>query len=69
VCWQVKAEVGKVLEDPAKKKRILKRYHADAYCLPGTAPWTLEGEQQTIKVYSLRDILMEKHGVKIVEPS
>jgi hypothetical protein len=66
VCWQVKAQEGSILEDPAKKRRTLRRHRADQYSLPQTAPWTLEGDQQTIKVYSLRDILIEKHGVQFV---
>jgi hypothetical protein len=69
VCWQVKALEGSLLEDPAKKKRKLKRYPSDEYELPQTAPWTLEGEQQTIKVYSLKDILVEKHGVHFSSPA
>jgi hypothetical protein len=66
VCWQVKAQEGSILIDPAKKKRTLRRHKADEYDLPHTAPWTLEGEQQTIKVYALKDILIEKHGVQFV---
>jgi len=69
VCWQVKAQEGSSLEDPAKRRRTLKRHKAEDYNLPNTAPWTLEGEQQTIKVFSLKDIMLEKHGVKIVNPN
>jgi hypothetical protein len=66
VCWQVKAQEGSNLIDPARKKRTLRRHKQDEYNLPLTAPWTLEGDQQTIKVYSLKDILIEKYGVKFV---
>jgi hypothetical protein len=66
VCWQVKCEEGSVLEDPARHKWKLMRHEAEEYDLPDTAPWTLEGDQKTIKVYSLRDILIEKLNVKVV---
>ena len=55
-----------MLEDPARHKRKLVRHGAEEYDLPDTAPWTLEGDQKTIKVYSLRDILIEKLNVKLV---
>lgn len=68
VCWQVKAPEDSILEDPARKKMKLRRYKEEEYSLPGTAPWTLEGDQRTIKVYALRDILLEKFNVKIENP-
>lgn len=68
VCWQVKAQEGNVLEDPAKRKRTLRRHKKDDYNLPDTAPWTLEGDQQTIKIFSIKDILSEKHNFEFVSP-
>jgi len=68
VCWQVKAQEGSVLEDPARQKMKLRHYKKEEYSLPETAPWTLEGEQRTIKVYALLDILLEKFGSKIERP-
>jgi hypothetical protein len=68
VCWQVKSPEGSVLIDPAKKKRTLKRFSPEDYNLPQTAPWTLDGDQKMIRVYSLKDILLEKFDLQIIAP-
>lgn len=68
VCWQVKSPDGGIMKDPANKQRKLKRHKEEEYELPETAPWTLEGEQRIIQVYSLKDILLEKLKARITNP-
>ena len=60
VCWEVSGEEGSVLVDTAKRQMRLKRHKPTDYDLPDDAPWTLEGKQAVIKVYALKDILLEK---------
>ena len=68
VCWQVKSSEGSSLEDPAKHKMKLKHYNPAEYDLPDTAPWILEGNQRTIKIYALKDILLEKFNIAVEKP-
>jgi hypothetical protein len=68
VCWEVKASEESTLQDPANKKMMLRRWSTADYDLPHRAPWTLEGNQRTVKVYALRDILQEKLGAQFPKP-
>ena len=68
VCWQVTADEEDTLTDTAGKKMRLKRHKPEDYELPDQAPWTLEGGQRVVRVFSLKDILEEKLNAKIESP-
>jgi hypothetical protein len=69
VCWDVGASEDAEVEDSARETMRLKRHEPEAYELPDRAPWTLEGGQHVIKVFALKDVVLEKLNAAVKTPT